>query len=63
METNYDRDLIARIAYLEGKLELEERRNEELERIIKEATVIVTKNGLNDYNTGWYLRAKREIRE
>jgi hypothetical protein len=46
---------------LEARLELEGSKRYELERLLKEAVIMISHTGLTDYNTDWYLRAKKEL--
>ncbi len=62
MSEDFNNQLFNKVCELEAKLELSSHRVDELERIVKEAIVIVSQQGLTDYNTGWYLRAKQETR-
>lgn len=63
MNEDFNNQLFQKVCELEAKLELSSKREYELERLVREATVIMSNQGLNDYNTGWFLRAKREIKE
>jgi hypothetical protein len=61
MSQDFDSHLFQQVCKLEAKLDLEGSKRYELERLLKEAIMIVNRTGLTDYNTDWYLRTKREL--
>jgi hypothetical protein len=61
MNEDFNGQLFQKVCELEARLELEGSKRYELERLLKEAVIMISHTGLTDYNTDWYLRAKKEL--